>query len=243
MAVLVTRPEPDNAATADTLRARGFQPLLAPVLLFQSLPFRDDEASAYRGVILTSTNAIRAIAGHPILPRICNLPTFTVGERTAQAARDAAFTDVRSADGDAIALRELILASLPMETRGGAPLLYLSAAEISRDLVLELDPHGIEVVRLPVYRMSEAGEIPADVRDAFAHQQIEAVLHYSRRSALAFVKAVRLAGLEISALALPQFCLSELVAAPLREAGANRLIVAGMPTEEALLDSLERGLR
>jgi uroporphyrinogen-III synthase len=241
--VLVTRPAPDNDVTANTLRAQGFEPLLAPVLLFQSLPFRDDEARAYGGVVLTSTNALRAIAGHPILARLRSLPTFVVGERTAQAARDASFADVRSADGDAIALRELILASLPMETRGAAPLVYLSAAEVSRDLALELGPHHIDVVRLPVYRMTEAVEIPPSVRDAFAHHDIEAILHYSRRSALAFVKAVRFAGLEISALALPQFCLSELVAAPLREAGAHRLVVAGAPTEDALLDALQRGLR
>ena len=40
MAVLVTRPAPDNEATAEALRARGFEPMLAPMLVFQPLPFQ-----------------------------------------------------------------------------------------------------------------------------------------------------------------------------------------------------------
>ena len=94
-------------------------------------------------------------------------------------------------------------------------LLYLSAAEVSRDLKGELGLRGIEVSRLPVYRMAALDEFPARLRDAFAHDAIEAVLHYSRRSALAFVSAARRAGSGISALALPQVCLSDQIAAHL----------------------------
>ena len=46
------------------------------------------------------------------------------------------------------------------------------------------------------------------------------MLHYSRRSARAFLEAARADGVEISALAVPQCCISANVAAILREAGA-----------------------
>jgi uroporphyrinogen-III synthase len=69
------------------------------------------------------------------------------------------------------------------------------------------------------------------------------VLHYSPRSAAAFVAAIRGAGLEIAALALPQVCISEAVARVLRESGAPRLVVAEKPQETAMLDALERTLR
>ncbi len=120
VAVLVTRPEPDNDATAVLLRARGFEPLLAPMLAFQPLPFRDETDAAYRGVILTSANAIRAIATHPILLRLQALPVFAVGARTAEAARDVGFRDVRIAEGDAAALRELVVASVPARKNSSA---------------------------------------------------------------------------------------------------------------------------
>ena len=53
MAVLVTRPHPDDEATAAALRARGFEVLRAPMLRFEPVPFRDDEDAAYGAVIVT----------------------------------------------------------------------------------------------------------------------------------------------------------------------------------------------
>lgn len=242
MAVLVTRPAPDNVATAEALRNRGFESLLAPMLTFQALPFQIEDGREFRGVILTSTNALRAIAPSPQLPRLQQLTAFAVGSRTAQAARDAGFRDVRAAEGDALSLRELIAASTP-ERRGAAPLLYLAATDVSRDLGGELGLRGINVVAVPVYRMARLDDFTEPVRAAFARQAIEAVLHYSRRSAQAFIAATRGSGQEIAALALPQLCLSETIAATLREAGATRVIVAKSPAEADLLDVLEQTLR
>lgn len=242
MAVLVTRPAPDNDATADALRGRGFEPLLAPMLTFRALRFQIEEGREFRGLILTSANAMRAFAASPQLARVQGLPVFAVGERTAEAARATGFRDVRSADGDASALRELILAK-SSEKRGAAPLLYLAATDVSRNLGVELGLHGINVATVAVYRMMRMDDFAEPVRAAFAHEAIEAVLHYSQRSALAFIRAAQRAGLEISALALPQLCLSEPIAATLREAGASRLTVAKAPTETDLLDALAQALR
>jgi uroporphyrinogen-III synthase len=241
VAVLVTRPAPDNIATADALRRRGFEPLLAPLLSFQPLPFRNANWDDFSGVIFTSANAIRALAAHSACEQLQRLPAFVVGDRTAQVARDAGFVSVRSATGDATTLRELIVAHVPPRKR--AALLYLSAEDVSRDLAGELGLRGVEVTAIAVYRMAELGELPSAVCDAFAHGAIEAVMHYSRRSALAFVMGTRRAGLEISALALPQACLSDQVAGSLREAGANRLVVAATPNEDDLLAALETALR
>jgi len=69
------------------------------------------------------------------------------------------------------------------------------------------------------------------------------VLHYSRRSARAFLDAARDEGVEISALAIPQCCLSETVASVLRDAGASQVLVAAKSDENALFDTLERALR
>jgi uroporphyrinogen-III synthase len=73
--------------------------------------------------------------------------------------------------------------------------------------------------------------------------QIEAVLHYSRRSARAFLEAARSGGVEISALALPQCCISATVAAVLRDAGATQVTAAAQADENALFEALSRALR
>src|ERR1700722_1325731 len=112
MAVLVTRPRPDNEATAAALRLRGFEVLLAPMLRFEPVAFRDDEDAAYGAVIVTSANALRGIAPHLAASRLLTLPLFAVGDHTASAARDAGFGNVLPAAGGAAALRDLVLASV-----------------------------------------------------------------------------------------------------------------------------------
>jgi len=69
------------------------------------------------------------------------------------------------------------------------------------------------------------------------------VLHYSRRSARAFLDAARTGGVEISALALPQYCISSAVAAILRDAGAAQVTAAASADENALFEALVRALR
>jgi uroporphyrinogen-III synthase len=243
MAILVTRPQPDNAATVAALRAKGFDVLPAPILRFEPVGFQDDPDARYGAVIVTSANALRAAEGLPAMIGLKQLPLFAVGERTAEAAREAGFNNVISADGDATALRELMMASVRVKKlKKIDTLLYLAGADLARDLAGELGERGFDVVTQTTYRMVPIVSLPRDVCDAFAASGIEAVLHYSRRSARAFLDAARAGGVEISALAIPQCCLSEAIASIVRDAGATQVMVARTPDEKALFEVLGRAL-
>ena len=244
MAVLVTRPQPDAETTAIALRARGFEVLLAPMLRFEPVAFQDDRDARYGAVVVTSANALRAIADHPVKAKASELPLFAVGERTAEFARQAGFRNVIAADGDAAALRDLMVANVRNKTlRKAATLLYLAGADLSRDLAGELGERGFNVVTATSYRMVPVTDLSREVCDGFAANRIEAVLHYSRRSARAFLAAARAAGVEISALAIPQCCFSDAVASIVRDAGASQAMAARSPDENALFELLDRALR
>jgi len=242
MAILVTRPHPDNEATAAALRGKGYEVLLAPMLRFEPVASGGNLDAGYHAVIVTSANALRAadLARHALLA----LPLFAVGEHTAEAARVAGFTKVISAKGDAGALRDLLRARVKAkELKRKARLLYLAGADLSRDLAGELGTDGFDVTTLTTYRMVALSTLPRDVLDAFAVNRVEAVLHYSARSVRAFIEAVRGAGIEISALSLPQCCISGNLAAILREAGATTVQAAATADENALFEALGRALR
>ena len=244
MAILVTRPHPDDETTASALRARGFEVLLAPMLRFEPVAFHDDEDARYGAVIVTSANALRGIEPYLKASRLLKLPLFSVGEHTASAARGVGFENVIPANGDAGALRDLMLASVKTkELKKASTLLYLAGADLARDLAGELGERGFTVVTHTTYRMSPVSSLPHDVSDAFAANRIEAVLHFSRRSARSFLDAARAAGVEISALAIPQCCISAAVATVVRDAGATQVMVASSPDENALLEALDRALR
>jgi uroporphyrinogen-III synthase len=236
MSILVTRPHPDNEATAENLRARGHVVLLAPMLKFEPVAFHDESEADYGAIIVTSANAKNL--------GLLELPLFAVGEHTAAAARDAGFAEVIVAGGDAAALRDKVMQSARDKLlKKKSTLLYLAGADLSRDLGGELGAEGFSVVTQTTYRMTPVKILPRDVCDGFAAHGIEAVLHYSRRSARAFLDAARDEGVEISALAIPQCCLSETVASVLRDAGASQVLGAATPDENALFDTLERALR
>jgi uroporphyrinogen-III synthase len=244
MAILVTRPHPDDEATAAGLRARGFEVLLAPMLRFQPVAFPPDIDASYDAVIATSANALRGIEPHLAGHRLLKLPLFAVGEHTAAAARRVGFGKVISADGDAASLRDCVRASVKAKERKKAgTLLYLAGADLARDLAGELGEHGFSVITQTTYRMMPVSSLPPEAGDAFAAHRIDAVLHYSRRSARAFLEATRTAGVEISALAIPQCCISDAVASVVRDAGATQVMVARSPHENALFEVLDRALR
>ena len=239
MAVLVTRPHPDNEATARALRERGFEVVLAPMLRFEQVPLEDALEADLAGVIVTSANALRAVGGE--LASLTGLPLFAVGNHTADEARRLGFAKVISADGDAAKLRRRVRKEF--KGKEAVKLLYLAGADLSRELAGELGADGFEVITRTTYRMVALSGLSHETREAFAANEVEAVLHYSQRSARAFLDATRADGVEISALSVPQCCISANVAAILREAGAVQVLSAASPDENALFEALERALR
>ncbi|MEY9987326.1 uroporphyrinogen-III synthase [Bradyrhizobium yuanmingense] len=174
MSILVTRPHPDNAATTDNLRTRGHAVLLAPALKLEPVAFQGESEVSYDAVLVTSANAIRAIA--PQLPDLglLVLPLFAVGEHTAAAAREAGFAEVIVAGGDAASLRDKVMQSACDKVlKKNSTLLYLAGADLSRDLGGELGAEGFRVVTQTTYRMAPVKHLPREVCEGFAAHGIE----------------------------------------------------------------------
>ena len=74
-------------------------------------------------------------------------------------------------------------------------------------------------------------------RDDFA-ARLDGAVHYSRRSVTTLIELSRPAGVLNAVLNLAHYCLSEEIAVPLREAGAERISVAPRPVEAALIGVL-----
>jgi uroporphyrinogen-III synthase len=78
-------------------------------------------------------------------------------------------------------------------------------------------------------------ELTPDVRAAFVAGAIDAVLHYSARTAAAFVAAAAMAGIGDFAIQTRHLCMSAQVAAPLAAASAKVIEIASEANERALL--------
>lgn len=230
MRVVVTRPQSDSERTATALRARGHEALVAPLMKIESVGA--DLAGRWGAVIVTSANVPNAIADNPTRDVLTKLPLFAVGQRSAEAARRVGFTDVTSAGGD---VRDLVRTLVAQRADAKAPLLYLAGEDRAADLLDELSTRGIAAEMRIVYRAVTVPFPPA-LTEALEAGEVDAVMHFSRRSADSYVTGAKKAGIAGLALAVRHFCLSAQVAEPL--IGAGRIAIAVRPDEAALIELL-----
>ncbi len=232
MYVLVTRPEPAAERTAATLIARGHEAWKVP--LMQIEPIAADLSGNWSAVIITSAHAPVAIADNPARKALRKLPLFAVGERSAQAAREAGFANVMSAGGD---VRDLVQLLRERKADVSAPLLYLAGEERAADLIGQLAARGIAAEMRVVYR-AVAAPFPDELVAALEAGDVQAVLHFSRGSVENYLSGAREADIAEQALAVRHYCLSAQVAEPLIAVGAKRVAVASRPEEAALVELL-----
>ena len=227
--VVVTRPAPDGERTAEALRARGHDVVLAPLMRVE--PLAADLAGDFAAVIITSANAPRAITRDPRAAALKSLPVYAVGKRSADAAREAGFTNVASADGDARVLLRFIGSKPP------GLLLYLAGENRAADLAGALGRIGNAVKTAVVYRAVN-NAFTAELVDALTRGQVDAVLHFSQRSAANYLAGAKAAGLFSQALSPSHFCMSGRIAKAIAAAGATSVHVAARPDENSMLELL-----
>jgi uroporphyrinogen-III synthase len=227
MRVLVTR-EPEAAAgTAARLTAAGHEPVIAPLTRIVLLP-APDFSGDYAAVLLTSPAAARCLAARPEAGSLAAIPMLAVGDRTAEAARAAGFADVRSAAGDGDDLVRLAAAAF-----SGGRVLHAAALQRARDYEQELGRAGIALVTVPIYEARAVAALPEAAAQPLRRGEIDAVLHFSQRSSVSYLRLAERAGILAEALVPHQLCLSARIAATLTAAPSVR--TAATPDEEALL--------
>lgn len=212
MRILVTRPSHDARRTASRLSALGHDAVVDPVLVIEPVAF--DLPGAMDAVAITSANVFRAVPQSLLAP-FFPLPLFAVGAHSAAAAVACGFRNARAAEGDADSLARLLIDKLP----SGARVLYLAGAERARDLAALVRGAGIEIEMRVAYRAVPVARLREETRALFEAGGIDAVLHYSARSAGIFLYLVDEGGLYEAAGRARHICISNAAAEPLKRAG------------------------
>ncbi len=179
MRVLVTRPEPGASATAERLRERGHEAVKLPLTQIEAIvPEWRPDAAKYDAVAATSGNALRS-APDDLLRQFTGIPFFAVGARTAEAAREAGFSDVREGGGTADTLAGDIAGALPH----GSRVLYLAGRVRTGDLAGDLARRGLQVDTLETYDTVAAEIDEAALARAAGDTGFDAVLVHSAEGA------------------------------------------------------------
>jgi uroporphyrinogen-III synthase len=235
MHLLLTRPEPDAGRSAQALRALGHTVTISPLMRFRASPDVRLPKRRYQAVLVTSTNAVRALLDHSERALFTEHPLLAVGDRTALMARRAGFANARSAGGSVDDLVALVDSTCRPEA---GPLLYLAGRARSGDLEGRLGEAGFSVDLRVIYDMEDAGGLSESAIDALRAGEIDGVLIYSQRSAAAFALTLRATGLAPLA-GVHAFCLSEATARPLATVFAGPVHVAENPDQVHLFATID----
>ncbi|PZQ13102.1 MAG: uroporphyrinogen-III synthase [Ancylobacter novellus] len=234
MKILVLRPERAARRTAEALSRLGFEAVLAPVLTIEDLasPIPDGPFDA---VLATSANGLRKLKERPEIAALSRAPLIAVGDRTAEAGREAGFSTVHVAEGDGRALVDEAAARFP------APARFLHAAGANRafDVAGALAARGHATTVVELYRATAATELPEAARWALETGALGAALHHSGRIAETFVALSVEAGFAEIVKNLPHATLAPRIAQALERAGCRRIAIARRPDETALIEALQ----
>lgn len=234
MRILITRPLPEAEPLAEILRERGFETCLSPVMEIVPREFEPTPDQTYQAVVLTSGNAVDALAASALPP---DIPIFCVGDATARRLASTAFADIRSASGNSDDLVALIKRDL---TPSSGALLYLSGMMIAADIGSALADAGFHVDRHVVYRAQAIAAPDEAVIAALAAGGIDAVLLYSPRSARIFLDHLKAAKLDLLAKEMTAYCISAAAADVARNLQWRKVAVASRPTQDDLLALLPK---
>lgn len=231
MRILVTRGRDEARRTADKLTNSGHQIILSPVIEMCSTGAAWPQGLV-DGVIATSAAAFDLAdfpADYPLPEARRLMRVFTVGSKTADAARRHGFTGEMVNAQDAKELAAAITAQLKPEMR----LIYLAGHDRKTDLETACRDAGFTIVPIETYEARAATELSEQALHAFGNDGIDAVLYYSRRSAEIFLSLA--ADAEINLAPIQHVAISADAAEPLHDAGYQRIAIAAEPREVAIL--------
>lgn len=233
MRLLVTRPQPDADALAETLRKHGHDVLVHPLIEIVLEPENLPSPHQVQALIATSKNGLRALKESEHFKVALRLPLFSVGNATSAYARELGFSSIRTGPGTG---KELVKAIASERKPEDGPLLHLAGEIVNCDLKQGLEALGFEVLSPTVYRAVAAEVWDRQTLNRMKSRQIDGVILLSPRTALIFSQLVLKYDLSDDISAIKFYCLSTAVAEALDGPGKTQLRIANQPTLEDVLE-------
>jgi uroporphyrinogen-III synthase len=185
MHILLTRSLEDSYEIILKFQRLGHKVSHMPVIDIKKIDYENLKFSEFKGIIFTSSNAIKCLNVSSIDK---NINCFCVGSVTERKARNVGFQNVYSADGNVNNLKELILQNFSQKD---GKLLYVSGEIISVSLDKDLISEGYSLQRLVNYSADPIEELNQKFIDELKSSMPDIVYVYSQNSAKNFLKLIK----------------------------------------------------
>ena len=229
MHILFTRPLEDCHEMILKFQKLGHNISHLPLISIEGLKYRSLNYSDFKGIIFTSSNAIKFLDIKNIDK---NIICFCVGSATEKKARSSGFQNVFAADGNVDNLKELILLNF---NHLEGKLLYVSGEIVSSNLDGELHSDGYNIDRVINYRANPIEKYDQNFIENLKLKIPEIVYIYSLNSAINFLKVIKDYQLETSWMETNLMCIGEKTSSVLNEIKWKKIFLFNPGEEEFLL--------
>jgi uroporphyrinogen-III synthase len=229
MHILFTRPLEDCYEMILKFQSLGHEISHLPLISIEELKHETLSYSEFRGIIFTSSNAIKYLDMKNIDKKIL---CFCVGSSTEKKARSVGFQNVFAAEGNVNNLKELILQNF---NSSKGKLLYVSGEIISSNLDKELTSNGYVIKRVINYKANSIEKYSEEFIEKLKQKMPEIVYIYSQNSAINFLKVIKNYQLETLWMNTNLMCIGEKTSSILNEIKWKKIFLFNSGEEEFLL--------
>jgi uroporphyrinogen-III synthase len=229
MHILFTRPFDDCHELMLRFRSLGHMVSHIPVISIQKIIYENLDFSLFKGIIFTSTNAIKFLDTQKIDKKI---KCFCVGNATEKLAKIKGFQNIYVAGGNVENLKEIIFQNFEVSDGN---LIYVTGQIISSDLDKKLISEGYNLKRIINYKAIAQEKFNNDEIEKLKVQIPDIVYVYSQNSALSFLNMIKNYNLQNSWMNTNLMCISEKTSTVLNEIKSKKIYLFNPGEEEFLL--------
>jgi uroporphyrinogen-III synthase len=229
MHILFTRPLEDCHEMILKFQSLGHEISHLPLIKIEGLKYETLNYSDFKGIIFTSSNAIKFLDIKNIDKKIL---CFCVGSATEKKAKSAGFQNIFAAEGNVNNLKELILQYF---NSSEGKLLYISGETVSSNLDKDLISNGYTIERLINYRANSLEKYDEGFIEKLKLKMPEITYIYSQNSAINFLKLIKSYQLETLWMNTNLMCISEKTSSILNEIKWKKIFLFNPGEEEFLL--------
>lgn len=238
MRVLLTRPQGDGETLKRRLEELGCTVTLEPLIRIVPNDVSPDIFDGASTLIVTSRNALKALAASPALAHAKDLPVLTVGPGTAALASEIGFSQIFEGPGTGAELAPEIERRA---RRSAETFVYLAGDKLAFDLPAALASQGVNIRRAVAYRSVAAETLSPEVAQAIANGGIDVVVLMSPRTAEAWANLAPRVAKSDTLAKIAYACISQAAANVVKtRLAAQNTIISARPNLEEIFIVLKR---
>ena len=229
MHILFTRPFDDCHELMLRFKSLGHVVSHIPVISIQKIIYESLDFSLFKGIIFTSSNAIKFLDTQKIDKKI---KCFCVGNATEKVAKMKGFQNIYVAGGNVENLKEIIFQNFRVSDGN---LIYVTGQIISSDLDKKLISQGYHLKRIINYKAIEQEKFNNGEIEKLKDKMPDIVYVYSQNSAISFLNMIKNYNLQSFWMNTNLMCISEKTSAILNEIKWKKIFLFNPGEEEFLL--------